>query len=100
MAQRLPASHPDAPGYWMNETSGALRPAVEAYLKSERLSLAQLGAMKAYLRQWVNSSAWDRNPYGGHEDLLSLRARVAAISDQADLDAAIAAATDIGMDPL
>jgi hypothetical protein len=27
-----------APGYWMNETSGVLRPAIEAYLNHDELT--------------------------------------------------------------
>lgn len=27
-----------APGYWMNETSGVLRPAVKAYLEHDELT--------------------------------------------------------------
>lgn len=41
------------PGYWMNETSGVLRPAVEAYLNHKPMTDAQIAAMRAYLRQWI-----------------------------------------------
>jgi hypothetical protein len=41
--------------FWMNETSGVLRPAVEAYLNFEALTDEQIAAMRAYLRQWINS---------------------------------------------
>lgn len=39
------------PGFWMNETSGVLRPAVEAYLRREPMTPNQIAAMRAYLRQ-------------------------------------------------
>jgi hypothetical protein len=39
------------PGYWMYETSGVLRPAVEAYLAGGPLSEAHIAALCAYLRQ-------------------------------------------------
>ncbi|HSR77787.1 MAG TPA: hypothetical protein VLN57_14495, partial [Xanthobacteraceae bacterium] len=47
-----------APGFWMYETSGTLRPAVEAYLKHERLTEANIAALRAYLRQWIAAPAW------------------------------------------
>ena len=37
-----------APGYWMNEMSGALRPAVEAYLHDEPMTARQIAAFRAY----------------------------------------------------
>jgi hypothetical protein len=42
------------PGFWMNETSGVLRPAVEAYLRREPMTPNQIAAMRAYLRQWMD----------------------------------------------
>jgi hypothetical protein len=42
-----------APGFWMDETSGVLRPAVESYLYGEPLSDQQIAALRAYLRQWI-----------------------------------------------
>ena len=42
-----------APGYWMNETSGVLRPAVEAYLRGDPLDDGQIAALRAYFRQWM-----------------------------------------------
>jgi hypothetical protein len=100
MTGRLPADHPDAPGYWPNETSGVLQPAVLAYLAGKQLSPGQLGTMKAYLRQWCNSPVWDLNPHGGLEELRSLRIRVAAISNFEELNQAVQVMTDLGMDPL
>jgi hypothetical protein len=42
-----------APGYWVHETSGRQRPAVEAYLKGAPMTGEQTAAFRAYLRQWV-----------------------------------------------
>ena len=42
-----------APGYWMAESTGVLRPAVEAYLHGEPLTQAQITALRAYFRQWI-----------------------------------------------
>lgn len=47
-----------APGYWMNETSGVLRPAVLAYLNGDPMTAAQIAAMRAYLRQWMERGDW------------------------------------------
>lgn len=47
-----------APGYWMNETSGVLRIAVEAYLAGVPMSREHVAAMRAYLRQWIHAPAW------------------------------------------
>lgn len=44
------------PGYWRNETSGVLRPAVHAYLNGDAMTPDQIGAMRAYLRQWMQGS--------------------------------------------
>lgn len=41
------------PGYWRNETSGVLRPAVKRYLDGEQLSATDIAVLSAYLRQWV-----------------------------------------------
>jgi hypothetical protein len=46
------------PGYWMNETSGVLRPAVEAYLAGEDMTPQQVAALRAYLRQWIADARW------------------------------------------
>lgn len=91
-----------APGYWMHETSGVLVPAVERYLVGE-LRTADIPVIRAYLRQWVNATAWDDNPHHDAEDirqLADLRSRIDAISTRADIDAWINIATDMGMDPL
>lgn len=91
----LPPDHPDAPRYWMHETSGMLAPVVEAYLKGLRLAPNQIKIMRAYLWQWVNSPVW-----GSSGALESLRLRVAAIKTRQDIHAAIESALDLGMDPL
>ena len=46
------------PGYWMNETSGRLRPAIEAYVKGDALNEAEIAAIRAYLRQWIEAPVW------------------------------------------
>jgi len=41
------------PFYWMFETTGVLRPAVEAYLNHGEMTEPQIAALRAYLRQWI-----------------------------------------------
>ncbi len=41
------------PRFWMEEQTGVLADAVETYIAGERLSTAQLGAIKVYLRQFI-----------------------------------------------
>jgi len=82
------------PGYWQRETSGVLRPAVEAYLRHEALTAEQLATMRAYLRQWIAAPAWQG------EGVEALRHAVDGITSQAALDAWIAKAVAEGVDPL
>ena len=51
------------PGYWRNESSGVLAPAVKRYLAGESLTLREIGLLRAYFRQWVDSPVWDQNPH-------------------------------------
>lgn len=83
------------PGYWMHETSGALRPAVRAYLRAEPMSVSHIAAMRAYLRQWISAPAW----HGIHE-LDALRAGVDQLTTPEALDDWIELATELGIDPL
>src|SRR4029079_16075018 len=46
------------PGYWMNEQSGVLRPAIEAYLRHQSKTPIQIATVRAYLRQWIGAPAW------------------------------------------
>ena len=46
-----PETTPDL-RYWMYETSGVLRPAIEAYF-SGLMTDQHIAAMRAYLRQWI-----------------------------------------------
>lgn len=82
------------PGYWMHETSGVLRPAVEAYLNGEPMTDEQIAAMRAYLRQWIAAPVWTGN---GVE---LLRATVDDISCRHGIDVWLDAAMKEGIDPL
>lgn len=89
-----------APGYWMHETSGALRPAIEAYLAqaidpaAPAMTAAQIAAMRAYLRQWINAPAW-RGPM-----IDVLRTQVGELTSFAEIDRWLNRAMDEGIDPL
>ncbi len=41
------------PRFWMEEQTGVLEDAVEAYMAGERLTAKQLAAIKTYLRQFI-----------------------------------------------
>ena len=81
------------PGYWMNETSGVLRPAVEAYLHNEPLSPEHIAGLRAYLRQWIEAEGWAG-------DLSLLRATVGSLSNRREIDRWLAVAWKLGIDPL
>lgn len=90
------------PGYWLYETTGVLRPAVEAYLAGS-MSPIQIAAMRAYLRQWIEAPAWEHNPHASPEDrawLKSMRRRVGGLESIESIREWIDEATDAGIDPL
>ena len=83
-----------APGYWMDEQSGVLRPAVEAYLRGEQMTSEQIDAMRAYLRQWIMLGDW-RGPL-----VDVLQSMVNDIWTQTDIGRWLALADDANIDPL
>ena len=83
------------PKYWMDETSGRLRRAVEAYLKAGPMTDDQISYMRAYLRQWIMSPEW-----GGDEKLDQLRAGVDGLTSREAIDKWIVDALVIVIDPL
>jgi hypothetical protein len=82
------------PGYWMHETSGVLRPAVEAYLHGEPMTPEHIAAMRAYLRQWM------RGGWGPEAEVQALRERVDTIRTQADVRRWLRDADELCIDPL
>jgi len=82
------------PGYWMRETSGVLRPAVEAYLGGgdSELTEAHCAALRAYLRQWMAA------PFMG-DGIDLLRARVDTLTSRAQINQWVNDALDLGIDP-
>ena len=81
-------------GYWMYETSGALRPAIVAYLKDEPLTDEHIAAIRHYLAQWIYAPGFDGQGVGRLRDTLGgLKSRQA-------IDQWLDEAMDIGIDPL
>lgn len=92
MDARRKRTHPLLiPGYWPNETSGVLAPAILAYLHDQPLTPAQVGAIRAYIRQWM------RGDYLGVEELT---AKIDAIQTREDLHRWFDEALELGIDPL
>jgi hypothetical protein len=89
------------PHFWPYETTGILRPAVEAYLAGS-MSPIQIAAMRAYLRQWIDAPAWE-HLLGDPDDrawLKGMRRRVGGLETFAAVQEWIDEATDAGMDPI
>lgn len=84
-------SRASRPGYWMNETSGKLRPVIETYLSGEILIPREVAIMKAYLVQWIAGD------YRGVEDL---RRSVRKIASTRDIQIWLDEACELGIDPL
>jgi hypothetical protein len=82
------------PGYWMYESSGALRPAVVAYLQHEPMSDEMIAAMRAYLRQWIMAPVWQ----GPAVD--ALRAAVDGLTSRQAISRWLDIALDENIDPL
>lgn len=89
--------------YWMHESSGVLRPAVEAYLAGGPMTPRQISVMRSYLRQWIMSPVWDANPHADDDDrwaLGELRRHVNDLTTREVIERWIIWATDEGIDPL
>ena len=80
------------PRFWMYETTGVLAPVIEAYLRGKWLDEAEIGVMRAYLRQWIMAPVW--------KGVDELRASVSLIRTRSDIHSWLDAALDEGIDPL
>lgn len=91
---------PNVPGYWINEVSGVLRPAIEAYLKAvtepdaPEMTGEQIAAVRAYFRQWIEVGNW----HGPMIDVL--RTQVNELTTSRDITRWLDRAMDEGIDPL
>jgi len=91
------------PGYWMHETTGVVRPAVEAYLTGGHMTAMHVAALRAYLRQWIMSPAWDVNPHATETDreiLAELRQGVDRLHTRRAIELWLYEADAVGIDPL
>jgi hypothetical protein len=86
---------PRAPKFWMYETSGVLKPVVQAYIRGEELTPADVANMRAYLRQWIMAPVWSDIP-----ELQELRSTVDQLATRKDIRDWIWRAVAEGMDPL
>jgi hypothetical protein len=83
-----------APGFWRDETSGVLRPAVNGYLNHQPMSGEQIAALRAYLRQWI-AAPWPPAP-----GIKSLRAKVDTLQSREAIEDWMDEALAEGIDPL
>jgi hypothetical protein len=93
----------EGPGYWMHETSGVLRPAIEAYLAGGAMSPQHITVMRAYLRQWIMASVWDENPHATAAErvwLTDMRMRIDRLTTRQAIAAWLDDVIDAGLDPL
>lgn len=81
--------------YWMQETSGVLRPAVAAYLNDEPMSPYQIAILREYLEQWIKDPGWKDTA-----NLHLLRASVGFLKTRQDLNHWLDTAMEDGIDPL
>jgi hypothetical protein len=83
------------PGYWQNETSGVLRPVIEAYLLTDApLAPDQVAVFRSYLRQWMATDRW-KGPM-----ITMLRRMVDELRTRQDIDGWLAMAEREAIDPL
>ena len=89
------------PGYWMHETSGVLRPAVEAYLfNREPLSEKHVAALRAYCRQWIELfEPPDDAPEAAQRVIDRLRTMVDGLVDRPTIDVWMRQATAMQIVP-
>jgi hypothetical protein len=91
----------DEPNFWMNETTGVLRPVIEAYLAGEPMNAMQIAVMRAYLRQWVYAPAWERYETDlGRAQLRDLRRRIDGLESEDAIADWLGDADAFGIDPI
>lgn len=69
------------PHFWMEEQTGALEDAVEAYIAGERLTPQQFRVLKIYLKQFV-----ERAPLAGDAKVHLLVQRIERLKTNRDLE--------------
>jgi hypothetical protein len=86
---------PDQPRFWMDEVSGQLHSAVEAYLHGDAMESWQIPYLRAYLRQWIASPVWCDGP-----DIDELRSRIDGLTSTKAISEWLDLALVAGIDPL
>jgi hypothetical protein len=102
-APPLLASHPLAPRYWRNETSGDLIESVAKYFEGCDLTVRDVARLRAYFVQWSGSLVWDQNPHLNAEslqELAALRSEARRIANGVCITAFVLHAQELGMNPL
>ena len=84
----------DMPRFWMNEQTGVLRPAVEAYVTGGPMSVEQIAAMRAYLRQFIAATCWVGPRVG------ELRGMIDGLTSRKAITVWLVIAIAEGIDPL
>ena len=69
------------PRFWMEEQTGVLEDAVQAYMEGERLRTNQLRAIKSYLKQFI-----ERAPLAGDAKVHLLVQRIERIKTTRDVE--------------
>jgi len=96
-------SDPRAPHYWRYETGGELHSAMWRYMSGAAVRLRDLALIHLYLRQWVDSPAWDGNPHlteGNRQELNAVRQQAREAKTRTQIDRLVNALVALGMDPL
>lgn len=91
------------PNYWRGEMSGVLRPAVEAYLDGRVMTQEQIATLRGYIRQWIEASVWDLNPFAEPEHfawLAAMRLACDALDSREAIARWIERAAEKEIDPL
>lgn len=98
----LHPSDPRAPKYWMHEAPGGpIVPAIQRYLNGEDAQPDDVGLIRAYLRQWIDSPVWaDGIDSDTRTSLDELRKKAREIQSRLDVDWWLGLALDLGIDPL
>jgi hypothetical protein len=103
MTQRTMGLLCTTPRYWMQETSGILEPVIVAYLHREPMDEMQVSILRAYLRQWIDATVWNDNPFADGNDqaaIEELRESVKYLATRDDIEAWLRRALVSGIDPI
>jgi hypothetical protein len=88
---------------WTDEISGHLARAVILYLRGQQLSSEEVGALRTYFRQWIQSRVWDMNSHATIESrrsLGTLRDSVQRLRSAVDIGHWLYGAMRLGLYPL